>query len=393
MKMQLNSRPLQFAIALALFWLAKSFLAEGVTYDGYQLWVIGRAVATGANPYDVQKLQQIWAQSIQVDYFANPALYSPLAMWLFLLLQRLPIEWFPFLWGLALSAILAWGTWCCLATYKVELQGRLTAILSFLNLLIFLPCPRLIVYGQTTAVTLVGALYACSVVRRSDSPGRKSQFIAGITLAVTLLKPHLFVPLYIFVAAQTIRKRLAYFGLGVIAGIAAMLVPVLVSEPDILQSYAAAVGLQSAFIGEYYSPTLGAQLRALGLLSWPQALVVLPSFAAVSALLILRSKLEAKAGLLAEAILLLCGLVFAPYAWTYDFVLALPAVTYLACELPSLRGAKSWSASLCILSSLSLLQLAFEFGPVNMGSYFWYPLTLLVLTLLGARLRHRTQHQ
>lgn len=310
--------------------------------DFRQFYAGTRLLAGGKNPYEES---DVWPLQ-QEDSYANPHVsvsppptflpYLPFGLLGYRAAMRMHAFWSVML--LAASGAgwlrLAGATW------------RQTA-LGVLLLWLWLPAGVLVVMGQITALPLF-AFTGWLLLERSDRPA-----MAGALLTLVLVKPHLGLPLALAGLSEMGARR-RWRGLAAFAGFALLgLAAPAAFRPTVYHDYLHY--LDVAEPTKWVTATLGSLARAcFGSEGWWVGLAVAMATAGTAAWMGWRTAATAANGVIVYASMAGLAAAGSLHAFTYDFVLLLPA--FLLAALEWQRG-----------------------GPGRMAFYGWLALSLALL--------------
>jgi hypothetical protein len=292
--------------------------------DFISLWGAGRLLWTGQNPYDRELMIALIAANVAgittpVGGFHNPFWTLPL----FLLVGVLPYPLACGVWSVMTIAVAIY----CVRFFINERpggEGDLQRVLRIIiAVLCFFPLLKHLFVGQTTIFALGGLILSLKFYRKEQ------WFRSGLALSATLLKPHLFVPLYVLCVIAGLRSRRLYL-IGVVSGfIFALVVCSLVSltfRPTLLAEFVASTsGLYAERLG-VPQVTLG---HAITILTGVSAAVPMFSGLGVLGAVGLGMAGSQMDFLDKAAHALFLGAICAPYGWSHDHVILL--VPYLMC--------------------------------------------------------------
>jgi Glycosyltransferase family 87 len=279
--------------------------------DFVSYWATGRQLVQHGNPYDRNAVSAV-EHSAGLDVRAvlimrNPPWALPLA-WP---LGFLPLRVAAILWSFPLAACLL---------FSVRMLRRLHGSPpNWMHLLVLSFTPALIclTMGQTTLFSLLGlVLFLRFHLRRP--------FLAGASLWLCALKPHLFLPFAAVLLVWIVISRSYKLLAGAAASVALTSALAFVIDPSAWADYARL--MRSPSVTNDYIPCIACALRL-----WlaPQAiwLQYLPAALACAWALIYFWRRRATWDWLTGASpLMLVSLVAAPYCWFYDQCLAIPAL-------------------------------------------------------------------
>jgi hypothetical protein len=318
--------------------------------DFVSYWATGRQLVHHANPYDREAIMSIehaaGLDKNAVLLMRNPPWALPLAYPLgFLGLRTGAIVW-----SLVLLACLAMSV--RLIQQIHNFPGNHIHWLGFS----FPPALICLIMGQTSLFALLGLVLFLRLHRTHP-------FVAGVSLWLCALKPHLFLPFGVALLAWIFVRR-SYKLLG---GAAAALVSSSVAaywiDPSAWPRYVQM--MRAPEIDNQFIPCLSDALRFS---LRPQAtwLQYLPAFlCCAGALLYFWHRREIWDWTEHGSSLMLVSLIFAPYCWLYDQGLALPALLH--------RAYRSRSETLIILIALAGLLIDIEICRFKITSplYLW----------------------
>lgn len=340
--------------------------------DFGHFWAAGRLNAQGQDPYQPEAILELLYQvgrpaetSGAVSVMLNPPWTLPLVMPFGLLdypLSRLA-------WLMLTIAVMIVCTEQVWQLYGGDSQKRWIAWVLMIG---FAPTVSVLQKGQFTPLILLGLILFTRWQRQPQHA-----WLAGAALALAAIKPqlvYLFWAVFLLWSLQT-RNWKILLGCGltlVTATLAAML-----TNPQVLLQYQQSMGRFP--LSEWATPTLGTYLRLLiGLEQfWLQ---FAPMLAGLAWLFFYWRKHRHNWDWSEQlAPVLLGSLLTAPYYWTYDLVLLVPAV--LLAGLCLLRQPRSLRSGLLWLAyaAISLLDLLLHrrldeswFGWVAPAVVLWY---------------------
>jgi hypothetical protein len=234
--------------------------------------------------------------------------------------------------------------------------------------LFFPPAFFLLLWGQISGLVLLGYLLFVYLVYRDHD------FWAGVSLVLTTFKPHLGYLVWIFLAGWILQQRrwqvVAGFGFGLLV----MFGFVFIVHPAWLVDYQFALS-KPPLIYEAASPFRMLYRYVFPDQSWIQFIGLIISMAGLLVYLIFR---HGPLNLLpAVPTLLLYSLVFSPYGWAYDQIVALPVFLWLAHDLFS-RHPAWWVWSLVAILGFAYYIQASDGWTNNDSRQFWFPIVLAI---------------
>jgi hypothetical protein len=303
-------------------------------------WATGQQLVHHANPYDVAEMMRIeWAGGLPprlgVLFMRNP----PWALPLVYPLGLIGVRTGALIWSLILLACL-WGS----VRMVWQMHGRPRSLLNFLGLS-FAPALLCLIVGQTSLFALLGLVLFLYLHRARP-------FLAGMSLWLCTLKPHLFLAFGVVLLAWIVVNRCYQVLLGAVVVMAASCGLSWWMDPTAWTDYAHMMrtyGVEKEFI-----PCWGVVLRL-----WvnPQATwlqYLLPAIGCIWALAYFWKRRHAWDWTKDGSVVVLVSILSAPYCWVFDQAIAIPAL---------LRGAYL-TRSRTLLALLALGSLVIEAGMV-----------------------------
>lgn len=318
-----------------------------VGYDFYYMWSAAHVALHGGNPYDLhtysRELSSIgWPSDEAIPPFPHP----PWALSLYLMVGFLPFKIALTLWlALAATTLFFCFRWIYRNLTFLRMADRPPKMLlySFL-LLCFPPTIKILLWGQLSFLLLVGLLLFLVLY------SRQRHFLAGLSLSLTLIKPDLLV-LYSALLACSYKQRNFSVLTGLAFGLLLQVLVVLVlcgGSAEFLAGWLTNVQATSVTV---VGPTISQILANLLDAQWVALLTV-----ALGGLIGLFYGTVRKLDISdLSSRLPVLSLLFAPYAWTHDFVLLI--IPYLATMMSFERrfgelAALFVATSLCLVSFL-----------------------------------------
>jgi hypothetical protein len=333
-------------------------------------WATGQQLVHHANPYDLEGMTRIergagFPQPFNVGFMRNPPWALPLALPLGLVSLRVATV----LWSLILLGCLGWSV-----RMLWQMHGRPKNSLHWLGYS-FGPAVVCLVAGQTALFALLGLVLFLRL-------HRSRPFLAGMSLWLCALKPHLFLVFGAVLLAWMVVERSYRILAGATVAMAASCAAVYLIDPRAWSEYS--VMMRTGGIENETIPCLGIFLR-----QWlsPQSmwLQFLPAMlGCVWALGYFWPRRRTWDWLRNGSPVMLVSIVMAPFGWLFDQVLAIPALLDGAYRTRS-------SAMLVLLAAGSVLVTVDSLWGVNFFSAFnlwtapawlaWY----LIACLFGVR--------
>jgi hypothetical protein len=323
-------------------------IASGRDFIVY--WATGQQLVHHASPYDADAMMRIehsagLSAETGVMLMRNPPWALPLAYFL----GFLGLQIGAFLWSLVLLA-------CLIASVGLlwHMHGRPRNHLHWLGIS-FAPALLSLTMGQTSLFMLLGLVLFLRLHRAHP-------FLAGMSIWICALKPHLFLPLGVVLLAWILFSRNYKILAGATVAMAASCAAAFCIDPTAWADYAHMMRTTGAVTEQV--PCLSVALRVW--LSPPtMVLNYLPAtLGCVWALVYFWPRRHAWDWMKDGSLLMLVSLLTAPYSWIYDDGLAIPAL---------LQGAYLTRSriSLVVLALASVLLEIEFFTSVKIYSFFY----------------------
>jgi hypothetical protein len=313
-------------------------------------WATGQQLVHHANPYDGEAMMRIeQSAGLAAGYGALFMRNPPWGLVLALPLGFVGLRVGGFLWSLILLACLA-------ASVRMLwlMHDRPKNHLDWLGYS-FGPALLCVLMGQTSLFTLLGLVLFLRLHRARP-------FLAGISLWLCALKPHLFLPFGVVLLAWVLVSRSYKLLAGAAAAMAASCAAQYFIDPMAWTQYAQMIrasGIEKEFI-----PCLSIVLR-LWLSSKTMWLQYLPAaLGCVWALGYYWARRYTWDWMIDGSLLLLVSIFVAPYCWLFDQAIAIPAL---------LQGAYV-TRSRILLAALAFASILIEIelvGGVKISSVFY----------------------
>ena len=336
--------------------------------DFVVFWATGQQLVHDANPYEVDAMMRIergagLPTGYGVLFMRNP----PWALAVTYPLGLIGVRLGALLWSLVLLACL-WGS-----VHMVwQMHGRPSKLLNFLGYS-FAPALVCLIVGQTSLFALLGLVLFLRLHKARP-------FLAGASLWLCALKPHLFLVFGVVLVAWVIVSRSYKVLLGSAAALAVSCAVSWWLDPTAWADYSHMMrtyGIEREFI-----PCWSVVLRL-----WvsPQTMVLqyaLPLLGCIWALVYFWRRRHTWDWLADSSPLMLVSILAAPYCWVFDQAVAIPAL---------LDGAYR-TQSRILLALLALASLGIEVAliwGIRLPSPFflWTAPVWLVWYLVGGRFR------
>jgi hypothetical protein len=303
-------------------------------------WATGQQLIHHANPYDADGMMRVErAAGLPTQYgvlfMRNPPWALPIVFPLGLIGVRVGA----LIWSLALLACL-WGS----VHMEWQIHGRPKSLLNFLGYS-FAPALVCLLVGQTSLFALLGLVLFLRL--HATRP-----FLAGMSLWLCTLKPHLFLAFGIVMVAWVLVNGCYKVLLGAATAMAASCAAAWLIAPTAWTDYAQMMrtyGIEREFI-----PCWSVVFRL-----WvsPQAMwlqYLLPALGCIFALAYFWKRRTTWDWSKEGSLLVLVSILSAPYCWVFDQAVAIPAL---------LQGAYL-TRSRVLLALLAAASLVIEVGMV-----------------------------
>ncbi|MBI5564942.1 MAG: DUF2029 domain-containing protein [Chloroflexi bacterium] len=339
--------------------------------DFYPYWASAHLLVNRTNPYDYDAIVALMTRVVPERQGVEQAWNPPWLLVVLMPLAMLPYDVAARMWvGFNLLAIsgVSWVAW------RWIIEDRQPPVWLPLIGLGFYASLVMIAIGQITIVSLLG-LMVCLAALRAKHDGW-----AGAALVLTLGKPqlvYLALPVILLCAARRRRWRV---WVGLIGAWLIALIVATVFAPDWLTGYLTATGghdfftkLSATASGVLKAYTGSDALRFVGALT----------FLLIPWLLRLAEKRDRLTSL---NVALLVSVPLAPYGWSFDQIVLLPAIVQLAAwalELDRVRR------RLCVGALIAIYVAAFAMKVGGWGDFIfvWVPIALGGLYALVYRAR------
>jgi len=208
----------------------------------------------------------------------------------------------------------------------------------------------------------------------------KRHTLAGISLALLSIKPHLFIPLGIFVLFRMLREKNYRFFLGLISCSLVLVAATVLFAPTAISSWLVALSTPPL---QWRVASLVGVLRTIEYLYFANSgewlIWFVPSVGVVIALLF---SFRGKAGawLTDLPLILFVSVITAPYGWFFDFAVLLPLqlLTLIFClQVKATPKQQALALFLALLPNLLVL-LQRQLGAQHQIEYAWFPVGVLL---------------
>lgn len=336
--------------------------------DFAAFWAAGKLTVDGGNPYSGDRLRDTQA-AVGLTDLAVIAWNPPWTLGLLAPFGALPFRAAYGLWVvvhlalIAISAVLLWRTFGG--------QKRFVWVALVLALT-FVPTVFLIGNAQLTAIVLFGVAGFAAAIR-AERP-----VLAGAALALCATKPHLFVPLGVWIIACACRSEwgrrvlLGSFAAGVL-----LCVPPTIAAPHVWSDYVAAVtGPPDGHIrplSEWKPPLIGWWMRQAvpGTPFWLQWTPMLAAAGVIAGWCAKNhTRFTPSESLVQLSWLVGLSLLAAPYgAWSYDLVLLLVPVLAVGSQISDRRAMGLGVSGLVCVNAAALTMML---NGVSSEWYVWF---------------------
>ena len=403
---QRNRRLSQLAAAFLFAFLASAVVGfdawivtsiqQAKNSDFFQFWAAGRTILQGNDPYEPLDWRQIYEQEGHWRWQTDqPVFLYPLrTAFPFVPLALLPVSAAFLVWTLVSEALL-FASVVFLTRALSWTTNNSWLLVTLATAMAFEPVSLTILFGQMGIVLLcfvAGSLYL-------TSRGRYAQ--AGVLLALTLIKPQLFLLVYPVLIVTMILRRRWSFLTACATTTAALFVSSWLLVPHLLGAWQAYVG-RSATVRFSLSPTIWGAPHSVAVALHREDLWPIVGASALAALLgILTFALFARRRVMAEpgnlqtglSLSMLASLLIAPYVLSYDFaLLLLPISTCLwmthRLAQPILTMLVTSVLGCAVILPWALLAVSLMTGQETASVVI--PLSLFVILLATAYGRNRT---
>jgi hypothetical protein len=375
------SQVIRKAVLLALAALAVGRVAQDsgprlLESDFVPYWVSARLLLSGANPYSASDVFQLQAQ-LHLSTRPRPwrMWNPPTALTVVVPFGLLPLPvsarvWFFFDFATVfVSSLWLWRIYRGPAPFRW---------MSIVLPAIFVPVGVVLIDCQITPLLLVGSVAFLHFIETG------SYAWAGAALALIALKPQLCLPLVCALVLWCARERRWQVLSGWMAGTAILLVPVCLHR-DLVSEYLAILPR----IWDDAAPAWGGLLRAIFGYerTWLQYLPVIAGL--LWTVWYWRKNRTQWNWRECLPMVLLVGFITAPYAWTYDEVILLPAILSAAVYVLDQRNGRlaTWSLGFYLLLNTTLFILNLMGFPDRW--YIWNVPVFLLAYMLLMRNRER----
>jgi hypothetical protein len=363
---------LWLVIAALLLWILSrnpqaQFARIAIFSDFMGYWSATRLFLANSNPYDNAAVSAIFAQygriiSSAFITWAPPWIYLALTPFAMLNIATARLLWF------VLSCVI-------IMAFANYMWGHLGGPRKFrpyvlLVAMLFVPSALALRLGQTTPLVLAGLLGFFWALRRGHF------VFAGLCTYMLTVKPHIVYLFWYFLALWIIENKRYRVLLGIAVGIAAPTMFCFAINPSVYDSYFQGMqGHQGPLI--WATPTLGTLLRMC--FHTPSTLVQLtPTLCGLAVSTFLWKRWRKSFVWEQHGIeTLVISAMTCSYAWTFDWLILLPALLpIVVCACRSWRNSSWWIFWSVAIQGILLIQLAVERDYVVTA---WFPFAMAAL--------------
>jgi hypothetical protein len=277
-------------------------------------WATGQQLVHHANPYSIDAMMRIERDAglptrLGVLFMRNP----PWSLAITYPLGLIGIRAGALLWSLLLLACL----WISVRMVWL-MHGRPRPLLNFLGYS-FAPALMCLIIGQTSLFALLGLVLFLRL-------HRSSPFLAGVSLWLCALKPHLFLAFGVVLLAWVVVNRCYKVLLGAATAVAASCAVTWLLDPTAWSDYALMMrtyGIENEFI-----PCWSVVLRLWVRPQFMALQYLLPALGCAWALAWFWKRRRTWDWLSDGSLVVLISILSAPYCWLFDQALAIPALLH-----------------------------------------------------------------
>lgn len=334
--------------------------------DFQAYWIYGKTFLNGGNPYS-SEIVSLTAKSFGLPEFIAPLYIPPHGLPIISVVALLDLDTARKLWFITCIFLIPFSLYVLSSInhQSLHLNKRLKL---YILIFIFLPFYLNLSLGQITPLLLFIYILSLQIITK----GR--YYCAGLLVSLLTIKPHLFLFVFLTFFILTIKVKKYDFLVGLITGVMILFLPAILINPEILPIYISNMLQNQA---EWKTPTIASWLYLKFNLELTTArLIPLVLGVVVFGLFVKNWKISSPDKLLIWAnFALLLSILTAPYLWSYDYILILPAQALFLINYNKAIGTKGY-ALLIILNSLLWL------APNNYIYDFWFILPNLIVLLI-----------
>ncbi|NBW40496.1 DUF2029 domain-containing protein [bacterium] len=372
-KMSIFKTIFLLAVAIGIVYLSElqglSSLQLGLI-DFVQYYSAANLWWNGSNPYNPDILFQI-----EVQFY--PSLEEVIRMWnppfifpMIGLFLSLPFHYAATIWFCSSIVILLFTAAKCLQDFSDS--PRQLLYLGALVVLLFVPTYGCLQLGQITPLFLAGVLMYLQSYRSPSS--KYGEIYAGFGLTLTLVKPHLFLLLYLFEFVRSYHRKKWQIILTFVSLTLLLCTISTAILPEVWSYYREALKAPPLY---FHSASLGSWLQYFfnSQSTLNQFLPTLIGLFFGVIWLLSRSSQELNSLPFAMLIITL-SVALSPYSWPFDFCVLLPCYVWILVQAKQNRNLTiKIAAGFLVLSNVVALALV-----KKMQFFFWFPwLTFIIL--------------
>lgn len=327
-----------------------------MTTDFIEYWSAAKLLLNHGNAYSPVELLTVQRAAGWTDPSALLMWNPPWTLALLAPLGLLDYDTAQLLWFLIHALILFLGAQLLWPLYA---PGPALTRRAWIALFSFAPIYLVLLLGQIAPLILAGVIGFLVAVRRG------AWFSAGAWLAIATIKPHLLYLFWLALAVWTWRERNWRFGAGLLLTFATMAALPLIFDGQVYARYLALMADTSVVQAQQWAtPTLGMVANVLhggqqDWLRWLPAPIAAVWFTGYWTMPRSRWDWPQQFPFIA-----LVSVACAPFAWTFDYVVLLPALVQCVATQDRLRV---WPAFWYFLFCIATLA-----GKVWVRNDFWY---------------------
>ncbi|MBV9499617.1 MAG: DUF2029 domain-containing protein [Acidobacteriaceae bacterium] len=320
--------------------------------DFVSYWAAGKLLVSHRNPYDARAARTLEKAAGYLPSQGLTMRNPPVALFLVVPLGLLGIKWAVFLWTLLIAA-------CVAVAVRVvwTMHARPPNKIHMLGF-VFPAAISCLAAGQTSAFALVGlTLFLCLNKRRP--------FLAGVSIAVCAIKPHLFLPFGAVLLMWIIINRLWPVILGAVTALVASLAIVMSFHGPVWSEYFAM--LTTDGVGRDLIAVTSSLLR-FAINRNEMWLQFVPAMLGILwAVWYFRRHRTGWDWQTMGSLLLLVSLFVAPYSWFFDEIILIPAILHgIYASSNQLRAGLGFGVISCVATVEGLAGV-----PLYSGLYMW----------------------
>lgn len=342
----------------------------------------------GLNPYDKKLISDVQQKTWQGEPRNRPIIfYTPPMLLSFVFpMGLISFKLSVYLW---LSIMFTFSLESCVLCYnlfgslkKETLTVKFGLAFFFLT---FFPFYTSFYFGQLSPLLLFGLVLSLVCFEHGNRE-IVNNFLGGLCLSVTFLKPHLLYLFYFYIFILSIRGKKWKTLMGMMFGIIILLVFPVLYNPKIITYFFHSTQSPPVY---WKSPTLGSFFQGM-FQKHSVILRFIPTIIAGSLLtlfMFLSKRNFSKITVIYYLIPL--SLLTTPYCWVYDQMLIAPAIFFIFSKFQN--TIYKWNSRQLVVGILLILaNIIGVLIPGNLGQhvYIWYPMVILC-SLVGITRQHR----